>query len=228
MTNGGSMSCSAARRASPNRPLTQREMDLAASRPAGHRRSRDQACAARRQARPGSAIFASPVAWRSIASPTASCCARACSSNIWLQPAAGDAGGALGAALAAYHLFKGATREPSMRVDGCAAAISARSSRRTDVERALDSGRRTLPGFIGRRDARPLRASARRRGRRSAGIQGAWNSGRARWAVAPSSAMRARRRCRSMLNLKVKYRESLSPVRAGGVARGRRRLVRDR
>ena len=26
--------------------------------------------------------------------------------NIWIQPAAGDAGGAVGAALAAYHLFK--------------------------------------------------------------------------------------------------------------------------
>ncbi len=31
--------------------------------------------------------------------------------NIWIQPAAGDAGGALGAALAAYHLFKGQPRQ---------------------------------------------------------------------------------------------------------------------
>ncbi len=31
--------------------------------------------------------------------------------NIWVQPAAGDAGGALGAALAAYHLFKDQPRE---------------------------------------------------------------------------------------------------------------------
>ncbi len=30
--------------------------------------------------------------------------------NIWVQPAAGDAGGALGAALAAYHLFQGQPR----------------------------------------------------------------------------------------------------------------------
>ena len=30
--------------------------------------------------------------------------------NIWIQPAAGDAGGALGAALAAYHLYKDGTR----------------------------------------------------------------------------------------------------------------------
>jgi carbamoyltransferase len=33
--------------------------------------------------------------------------------NIWIQPAAGDAGGALGAALAGYHLFKGGARAPS-------------------------------------------------------------------------------------------------------------------
>ena len=30
--------------------------------------------------------------------------------NVWVQPAAGDAGGALGAALAAYHLFQGQPR----------------------------------------------------------------------------------------------------------------------
>ena len=32
--------------------------------------------------------------------------------EIWIQPAAGDAGGALGAALVAYHLFKGQPRPP--------------------------------------------------------------------------------------------------------------------
>ena len=31
--------------------------------------------------------------------------------DIWIQPAAGDAGGAVGAALAAYHQFKGQPRE---------------------------------------------------------------------------------------------------------------------
>jgi len=32
--------------------------------------------------------------------------------DIWIQPAAGDAGGALGAALAAWHIWKGADRNP--------------------------------------------------------------------------------------------------------------------
>jgi carbamoyltransferase len=40
--------------------------------------------------------------------------------NIWIQPAAGDAGGALGAALAAHHQFNGAPR----RTNGAADAMS--------------------------------------------------------------------------------------------------------
>ena len=35
--------------------------------------------------------------------------------DIWIQPAAGDAGGALGAAYAAWHIGKGKPRKPSRR-----------------------------------------------------------------------------------------------------------------
>jgi carbamoyltransferase len=38
--------------------------------------------------------------------------------NIWIQPASGDAGGAVGAALAAYHLYKGQPRHRSNKADG--------------------------------------------------------------------------------------------------------------
>ncbi len=37
--------------------------------------------------------------------------------RIWVQPAAGDAGGALGAALAAYHLYKGQPRHVNNHLD---------------------------------------------------------------------------------------------------------------
>lgn len=40
--------------------------------------------------------------------------------NIWVQPAAGDAGGSIGAALAAYHMELGGPREPSRALDGMA------------------------------------------------------------------------------------------------------------
>ena len=42
--------------------------------------------------------------------------------RIWVQPAAGDAGGAVGAALAAYHMEFAQTRETSNALDGMAGA----------------------------------------------------------------------------------------------------------
>ena len=38
--------------------------------------------------------------------------------GIWIQPAAGDAGGSVGAALCAYHLYKGQPRRPDGKLDG--------------------------------------------------------------------------------------------------------------
>jgi carbamoyltransferase len=38
--------------------------------------------------------------------------------KIWVQPAAGDAGGAIGAALAAHHMKFGLAREPNSAIDG--------------------------------------------------------------------------------------------------------------
>jgi carbamoyltransferase len=38
--------------------------------------------------------------------------------NVWIQPASGDAGGAAGAALAAYHLYKGQPRRRGNEADG--------------------------------------------------------------------------------------------------------------
>src|SRR5690242_9627356 len=38
--------------------------------------------------------------------------------NIWIQPSAGDAGGAIGAALATYHHQEGHTRPPTNGRDG--------------------------------------------------------------------------------------------------------------
>ena len=40
--------------------------------------------------------------------------------GIWVQPAAGDAGGAVGAALAAYHGYLGQARKLNGHMDGMA------------------------------------------------------------------------------------------------------------
>ena len=50
--------------------------------------------------------------------------------KIWVQPAAGDAGGALGAALAACHLYKKVPRLPANTLDAMQGSISARLFRK--------------------------------------------------------------------------------------------------
>ena len=49
---------------------------------------------------------------------------RPVSNKIWIQPAAGDAGGALGAALAAYHQFKRTAAQAPTAGDGMTGALS--------------------------------------------------------------------------------------------------------
>ncbi len=56
--------------------------------------------------------------------------------NIWIQPAAGDAGGAVGAALAAVHIFKGQARTTN-GYDGMAGALLGPSYSQSDIERRL-------------------------------------------------------------------------------------------
>lgn len=56
--------------------------------------------------------------------------------NIWVQPAAGDAGGAVGAALAAVHLFKGLPREPNGH-DAMAGSLLGPSYGQTEIEQRL-------------------------------------------------------------------------------------------
>src|SRR4029079_2859073 len=58
--------------------------------------------------------------------------------NIWIQPAAGDAGGAVGAALAAVHLFKSEPRKTNGG-DGMAGSFLGPSFAQRDIEQRLSS-----------------------------------------------------------------------------------------
>ncbi len=131
--------------------------------------------------------------------------------RLWIQPAAGDAGGALGAALAAHHLCMGQPRRPADgRMDGMhgsylgpsygqdeiAARLQAAGARfevRTDAELigdcvdALAAGK-ALGWFEGRMEFGP----------RALGARSVLGDPR-------SPTMQ------SVLNLKVKYRESFRP-----------------
>ena len=55
--------------------------------------------------------------------------------DIWVQPAAGDAGGALGAAYAARHIWKGCEREVNGRTDAMRGALLGPEFGKADVER---------------------------------------------------------------------------------------------
>jgi carbamoyltransferase len=131
--------------------------------------------------------------------------------RIWIQPAAGDAGGALGAALAAYHIYKGGRRRdlagkldgmrgaylgPAFDDDESAQRLTAAGARfaRLDedalIERAATdlAGGKALGWFQGRMEFGP----------RALGNRSIIADGRSR-------------DMQSVLNLKVKYRESFRP-----------------
>ena len=57
--------------------------------------------------------------------------------RIWIQPASGDAGGALGAALAAYHLFQGQPRSLNGGLDGMAGSYLGPSFTQDEIEKRL-------------------------------------------------------------------------------------------
>ena len=61
--------------------------------------------------------------------------------RIWIQPAAGDAGGAIGAAFAAYHLFKNQARKLNGVRDGMRGAYLGPAFAQAEIERRLaDAG----------------------------------------------------------------------------------------
>jgi carbamoyltransferase len=57
--------------------------------------------------------------------------------RIWVQPAAGDAGGALGAALGAYHIMLNQPRSPATALDGMKGSYLGPQYSQDDVARRL-------------------------------------------------------------------------------------------
>jgi len=129
--------------------------------------------------------------------------------RIWIQPASGDAGGAVGAALAAYHLYRGAPRHP-VAPDGMKGAYLGPAFEQPEIERRLrESGAR----FHVLDDACLIEMAA------SALVQQkalGWFQGRMEFgprALGSRSILADPRSpsTQSLLNLKVKYRESFRP-----------------
>src|SRR5215831_470831 len=122
----------------PEELLTQRHMDLAASFQAVTR-----AHGAAHDLRVGGAdpnpksLHRGGVGLNCVANGKVLCAGRF--KNIWIQPAAGDAGGAVGAALAAYHIHKNQPRKPNGPIDGMKGAYLGPRFDQSDGENRLKS-----------------------------------------------------------------------------------------
>ncbi len=130
--------------------------------------------------------------------------------KVWIQPAAGDAGGALGAALCAYHLQAGKPRLERNVADSMNGAYLGPSFAQGDIEQRLESaGARfetvSAPVMIERtaRDLADGRAIGWFQGRMEFGPRAL--GGRSILGDARSPSMQ------KTLNLRVKYRESFRP-----------------
>jgi carbamoyltransferase len=129
---------------------------------------------------------------------------------VWVQPAAGDAGGALGAALAAHHLYRDQPRVPRSGQDSMRGSYLGPQFAQADIEARLTAaGARfsVLPDtdLIERTASLPA----------SENVVG-WFQGRMEFgprALGGRSILGDPRspKMQSVLNLKIKYRESFRP-----------------
>lgn len=130
--------------------------------------------------------------------------------GLWIQPAAGDAGGALGAALCAYYLYKGQPRAVPAAGDAMAGAFLGPSFTQAEIESRL-RGLRASFSVLDDETLIERTTTALIDGKAVGWFQGRMEfgpralGGRSILGDARSPSMQ------SVLNLKVKYRESFRP-----------------
>ena len=131
-------------------------------------------------------------------------------SNIWVQPAAGDAGGAVGAALAAWHQFLGKERIADGKHDLMQGALLGPAFAQGDVERRLkDAGAHF--STVSDDDVIEKTATSLAGGEAVGWMQGRMEFGpRALGARSVLGDPRSST-MQKTLNLRVKYRESFRP-----------------
>ncbi|AZO80467.1 MULTISPECIES: carbamoyltransferase [unclassified Bosea (in: a-proteobacteria)] len=130
--------------------------------------------------------------------------------GLWIQPAAGDAGGALGAALAGYHLFHGKPREVSAKGDAMRGSYLGPEFSQAEIAAELTAAGAKFDVLD---DATLIEATAQglADGKAVGWMQGRMEfgpralGGRSILGDPRSPAMQ------KTLNLKVKYRESFRP-----------------
>jgi Predicted carbamoyl transferase, NodU family len=129
--------------------------------------------------------------------------------NIWIQPAAGDAGGALGAALAAVHIFKGQPRTINDN-DGMSGSFLGPSFSQTDIERRLTAVRAQFK-VLSEDEMIEITAEALARQQAVGWFQGRMEFGPRSLGARSILGDPRSPGMQKNLNLKVKYRESFRP-----------------
>ncbi len=130
--------------------------------------------------------------------------------NIWIQPAAGDAGGALGAALCAYHMFMGEPRDADGNEDNMQGGYLGPEYQQADIERRLGEAGGVF-SVLGESEIIDATAESIAGGKAVGWFQGRMEygpralGGRSILGDARSPTMQ------KTLNIKVKYRESFRP-----------------
>ncbi len=130
--------------------------------------------------------------------------------SIWIQPAAGDAGGAVGAALAAWYQFEGKHREPHGDGDSMRGAFLGPSFSNEEIERFLNN----IDAPYKRLSDEALFTEVG--SELAAGKVVGWFQGRMEFgprALGGRSILGDARspKMQSVMNLKIKYRESFRP-----------------
>ncbi len=130
--------------------------------------------------------------------------------GLWIQPAAGDAGGALGAALAAYYLHSGRERHIAAPGDSMSGSFLGPSYAQVDIERRLTEAGAVF-AVLGEADLIGEAARALADGAAVGWFQGRMEFGPRALGARSILGNPAAPDMQRTLNLKVKYRESFRP-----------------
>jgi len=130
--------------------------------------------------------------------------------NIWIQPAAGDAGGSLGAALCAYHLMLGRPRKTTRNLDKMKGSYLGPSFSKNEIKAELKNSGAIFKELDEENLIDEVAKSI------DSGAAVGWMSGRMEFgprALGCRSIIADARseKMQKILNLKVKYRESFRP-----------------
>ena len=135
--------------------------------------------------------------------------------DIWIQPAAGDAGGALGAAYAVWHIYREGNERHGRTASRTAmkgAYLGPEFCAKDDPQVASASiGASAATTRISRSWPRMSPPDSWPKGTSSGGFRAGWNSVRGPWATGASSAMPRNPEMQKKMNLKIKYREGFRP-----------------